>query len=742
MADVPTPARQSIRFGIFELDLQSGDLRKAGVLVGLQEQSLKVLVELLERPGELVHRERLRQRLWPDGSFVDFDHGLNAVINRLRETLGDSADSPRFIQTVPRRGYRFIAPVERAVYGQEVRGQPARDSGHLRPESGDPDSAGHQGVVRRRHRSVMWSAAVLALGLSAVLALYLSWLRPSPLGPMRTIPLTTLPGRERYPSFSPDGGRIAFVWDGENSNNDGAGYAGGDIYVKVINTEVPLRLTTSPAAEGYPVWSPDGSHIVFVRASAGGSELVVIPSLGGAERKIHSRSSSLDNCSGAMSWSADGQLLAIADREGDQTTCSIFLLSLETLQKRKLTSPPDPGLGDYAPAFSPDGRTIAFNRLSPAGGGIYVVPAAGGDPKRVTLEPYVWHERLAWLPTGRELLFSSTRSGDRAPDGAGSLWRVSASGATPERLGVGGDNAANPAVAPRGNRLAYEQRYRNSNIWKIALPQSSRPAPAPSQLIASSRQDGAPHVSPDGTRIAFLSDRSGTIEIWLCDTAGSNLVQLTTSGGSVGTPRWSPDSRQLAFEAFGRGHMGISVISAEGGLPRHVTTDPSAAVLASWSSDGRWIYFASSRTGRFEVWKVRAEGGRAVQVTKRGGFLASEAADGTFVYYAKGLDVGGLWKVPVNGGDETAVLDFPKASFWGYWALVNDGIYFVDTEVGSQPALRFFSFGTGRVSDVMTLDGKPIAHETGMAISPDGRWLLYEQADYRSVDIMLVENFH
>ena len=112
MAEVPAPARRPLRFSSFELDLQSGELRKAGVLVSLQEQSLKVLVELLDRPGDLVTREHLRQRLWPSGTFVDFEHGLNAVVNRLRETLGDSADAPRFIQTVPRRGYRFIAPVE------------------------------------------------------------------------------------------------------------------------------------------------------------------------------------------------------------------------------------------------------------------------------------------------------------------------------------------------------------------------------------------------------------------------------------------------------------------------------------------------------------------------------------------------------------------------------------------------------------------------------------------------------
>ena len=440
-----------------------------------------------------------------------------------------------------------------------------------------------------------------------------------------------------------------------------------------------------------------------------------------------------------MSWSPDGQLLAIADREKDQYACSIFLLSLETLQKRRLTSPPDTAGADYAPAFSPDGRDIAFNIFSPVNGGIHVVATAGGPPRRVTLDHHFWHERLVWLPTGRELVFSS-QGGSRDDESSSSLWKVSASGGTPERLGVGGGNAANPAVSPRGNRLAYEQRQLDANIWRIALPESSRPGPAPLQLSASSRQDYAPHISPDGARVVFLSDRSGSDEIWLCDAGGANLVQLTTSGGSFGTPRWSPDSRYLASEHT-KGPPGIYVMSAEGGLPRQVTADPSAAVLPSWSSDGQWLYFASNRTGRFEVWKVRAEGGRAVQVTKRGGVRAFESADGKFVYYAKVFGGSGLWKVPVNGGEETAVLDLPP-HLWGYWALVKDGIYFVDVEVSPRPAVRFVSFDTGRVSHVMDLEEKPIARWPGMAISPDGSWILYTQADHRSVDIMLVENFH
>ena len=366
---------------------------------------------------------------------------------------------------------------------------------------------------------------------------------------MRTTPLTSLPGQERHPSFSPDGSQIAFVWDGEKGDNE-------DIYVKVLGAEVPLRLTTNPASDRYPVWSPDARQIAFLRSSEDGSGLFVIPALGGTERKVYSRSP-VFQCRGGPSWSPDGEFLAIADQEGDQTICSIFILSLKTLKKRKLTSP-SAGfhVGDSVPAFSPDGRTIAFNRLGSAGG-IYVVPTAGGDPKRVTLEQDVHLERLAWLPRGRELIFSAFEGASNS-----SLWRVSASGGTAERLAVGGDNAANPVVSPRGNRLAYEQGRQDANIWKIAVPQSTQPTPPPEQLIASTRHDAGPHFSPDSTRIAFYSDRTGSLEIWVCDTAGSSVVKLTSFGGPlVGTPRWSPDGRRLAFEVGGTGIMAISTSS-------------------------------------------------------------------------------------------------------------------------------------------------------------------------------------
>ena len=705
MSEFSGSARRAIRFGVFELDLHAAELRKAGAHLNLPTQSFHVLKLLLERPGDLVTREELRRHVWPDGTFVDFEHGMNAIVNRLRETLGDSADRPRFIETVPRRGYRFIAPV---------------DKGPKEGSAAQPRPSGW------RAGRLMWPALVIALAIGAVVSLYVFWLRPLSRPPMRATPLTSLPGQERYPSFSPDGNQIAFAWDGANGDNQ-------DIYIKVVGAAVPLRLTTHPAADQKPIWSSDGRHIAFVRLSDKGSGLFMIPALGGPERKIGSMVPEHEWAAGP-SWSPDGQLLAFSEKPETEAPLSIFLASVESLAKRKLTSPPVGSVGDCAPAISPDGRRVAFIRVS-AAGGIFLVPVAGGEPTRVTREHNPFCERLAWTANGRELVFSTAGG---APESSSSLWRVSASGGTPQPVFVGGDNAANPVISSRGNRLAYEQRSQNINIWQIGLPGANQPSRSATKLIASSRVEACPQLSPDGTRIVFCSDRTGSSEIWVCDTAGSNLVQLTSSGGpQVGTPRWSPDGRRIAFD----GDWGIHVIGVDGGPSRRVASDTPAGVVPSWSRDGRWIYFASNRTGRLEVWKVPATGGQTVQITRRGGFAAFESQDGKTLYYAKGIDIDGLWSVPVNGGDEAPVLNFPKGSFWGYWALAKEGIYFVNTETAPQPALQFLRFVDKRVVHVAALDKRPVPYVSGMAVSPDERSILYTQEDQRSSDIMLVENF-
>ena len=225
---VSTP--KVIRFGTYEVDLRSGELRKNGLKVRLTGQPFQILTILLERPGELVAREELQKRLWPGDTFVDFDSGLNAAVNRVREALGDSAENPRFVETLPRRGYRFIGQVEAPPRANSTESQAAVKG----QRNGNAGRAWKIGIA---------AGSVILLAAFGLLVPTIArrFLRPSQPQLLEALPLTALPGQEISPSFSPDGSQVAFGWNGENH---GAGF---DLYVKVIGTDKPLRLTNHPA---------------------------------------------------------------------------------------------------------------------------------------------------------------------------------------------------------------------------------------------------------------------------------------------------------------------------------------------------------------------------------------------------------------------------------------------------------------------------------------------------------------
>ena len=226
----------------------------------------------------------------------------------------------------------------------------------------------------------------------------------------------------------------------------------------------------------------------------------------------------------------------------------------------------------------------------------------------------------------------------------------------------------------------------------------------------------------------------------MCDSDGSNFVQITFLGKWAGTPRWSPDGQQITFDLHAEGRGDIYVVSAEGDLPRPLVTGDSDDNVPSWSRDGRWIYFSCNRTGERQVWKVPAEGGEAVQVTRQGGDLALESPDGKYVYYVK--DAPGIWQVPVGGGEEVQVFDSFKSEYSRNWAVVSDGIYFINPDAKDGVAIEFFDFATHKVKQIAGL-GKVVIDfwAQGIAVSPDRRQILYAQNDQAGCDIMLVENF-
>jgi Tol biopolymer transport system component len=271
---------------------------------------------------------------------------------------------------------------------------------------------------------------------------------------------------------------------------------------------------------------------------------------------------------------------------------------------------------------------------------------------------------------------------------------------------------------------------------------NSQPGP-PVQLIASTRTDHVPQYSPDGKRIAFISARSGSLEVWVSEADGSRAVQLTSMQAPMtgGGPHWSPDGEHIVFDSNAEGQFAVYVVSAEGGKPRRMTNHPSANALPGYSRDGRWIYFSSTRTGTWQIWKMPAEGGEATQVTRQVGWgNAVESPEGKFIYYTNYYpnDQGDtrLWRVPVGGGEEKQVLESVR---WLDFAVVDRGIYFIPkVHADGSSSIQFFDFNQGTISTLARID-KPLG--TGLSVSPDQRYFLYTQIDQSGSDMMLVENF-
>jgi Tol biopolymer transport system component/DNA-binding winged helix-turn-helix (wHTH) protein len=700
--DETNRSAQIVRFGIFEVDLRAGELRRNGAKVRLQEQPLQIVTLLLERPGEVVTREELRTRLWPADTFVDFDHSLNAAVRRLRDALGDDADNPRFVETLPRRGYRFIGPVDK-------------------PSSQTPSPRTPKGRLEKPTAKI-WIAggATLLLLLSGISIWRFSRNRPeAPLPSFEVAPLVVMPGDQGSPVFSPDGNQVAFEeYDGKH---------GAEIYTTLIDGAKPLRLASGIS----PSWSPDGRQVAFIRQSPEDKSVSinVVSALGGAEHRLYTGPAS---CCPGLSWSPDGKILAFSEGNRDGASSWITLLPLADSATRRLSSPSHQEF-DFAPVFSPDGSTIAFGRGKMAGDAtdLYLVPAKGGEPKRLTFDnrPVLG---ITWTPDGREIVFSSFRAG------LYTLWRIPASGGTPQPLPGVGVGASSSSISPKGNQLVYQQVLSNESIWRVDLKDDKHRQGAQMRVISAKGGTARPHFSPDGKKIAFESDRSGYSEIWACDSDGSNCTQVTSLHAWAANARWSPDGRYIAFEFHPQEHSEIGVVEVAGGLPRLIPTFPGADNGApSWSRDGRWIYFYSNHEGgAFQLWKVPVSGVAPVQVTKNAGVYGVESADGRSLYYSK-PEVPGIWKMPLSGGAETRVLDQPK--FWFDWALARNGIYFISYSKKAFPnaTLEFFEFATHRIIPISTLD-KPWQ---GLALSPDGRSILYARNEFSQSNIMLVKNF-
>ncbi len=630
----------------------------------------------------------------------------------------------RCLQKDPARRFQSMAEVKAALEG--MIGETGAD----------------RAAARRRGRMLSWTAGAFLLALASGISAWRILLDPPASQPPRVGAFASLQGLETNPALSPDGKQVAFVWNSEKQDNS-------DIYLQLVGEATARRLTSDPGYDFSPVWSPDALYVAFLRATDTGNEVRIVPAAGGAEQRLHittvrcrflMRIMSRQFC--GIAWSPDGKALSIVDRDSPESPPSIFLLDIATREKKKLTSPPA-AMRDGISAFSPDGQTLAFARGFSAGfpSDIYTLAlteggAAQGAPNRITRDNMIICG-LDWTADGRSIVYSSNRGG------LWGLWRAPISGRESVRLAVGSENAAWPSVSRRGNKLAFARGEHNISIWQVAppgTPISANPA-GPSRVIYADMFNVCPAYSPDGRQIAFSSNRTGTHQIWISNSDGTNQRQLThfDIGGAL-QPRWSPDGRTIAFWAEQKGHHRISLMDAEGGKERPLTTDDYDKGYPGWSRDGKWVYFFANRGNGGRLWKKSVEEDILLPVTSQGGFPAFESTDGRTVYY--GNEDGRIFKVPVSGGEETPALTVGRGATW---TLGESRIYVLDPFAKGGPAIETYSLSGGKLPGRVALPGDPdhyFWNSAGtMSISPDGRWILYEHSDRIDSDILLAENF-
>lgn len=664
----------------------------------------------------------------PEGWDPKLDNIVRSEARRLRGKLDAYAASASPDETVriamPKGGY--------AVEFQDLK--PERESS---PSNDlNPPLLEYAEVPLNRRPLIGWRSTLLvcvSLAVATILVLSIgSWRKhavQAKTDNFEIVPFSIEVGEQFSPAISRDGSKVAFVWNG-----DGRHY---NVYIKPANGGTPYRLTNDETPDLHPSWSPDGSMISMLRESPSGTDLVVKTLQGGAERIIRRLRdplnlwSSVNPFSGCQSpsWTPDGNQIVLTDSLGSAKGFGLVSISTTTGEEKVITSPPGADQDCYS-RVSPDGRTIAFVRyISHWVGDIYTIESDGGDLKQLTHNSRDVRG-LDWSMDGRQIIFASRLHG------AYELRVISASGGESTPLPSGTASASDPSVSAKDGFIAFVESEENWNVWRASLTDGH--LGKTERFLASSGQNHSPRFSPDGRTIAFVSDRSGNPEIWFADSEGTNLRQVTHFGGPwLGTIRWAPDGKTIVFDARPNGHSAVFTMAATGGEPKLLQRDDFEVRRPFWSRDGNSIYFDSTRAGRPEIWKRNLATNEARLIAPPGSLFPQESLDGKRLFFLDS-DPHDLWMANTDGSNAVR-LEHIRPSPDGDWAAGSHEIYFADQH-DSFADLFAYDFEDRRIRNIGRLAQTLSPGTPSLAISPDGKWVLYAVIDHTKSDIKMRED--
>jgi len=574
----PKHSPELIRFSTFEVDFRAGELRKQGRRIRLQDLPFQFLTVLLERPGQVVTREELVRRLWSEYVAIDVDNGLNTAAKKLRQALGDDAETPRFIETVPRRGYRFIGPVEAmtALERQDTPAAPAATDTPAPPARPAPDTNSAPALSEPMpHRSSRgwWLAlaAAIVLGLVAV-RLAITPRRPAVL---RTVQLTHTGHVEPYTTILTDGSRIYF------NERSGGRWSLAQVSVEG-GTPSPIS-----APEGFPelcAISPNRSELLVTIAAQNQEEapLWMIPAVAGSARRV---GNVLAHCA---TWSRDGRSIVYGFGS------ALYRVNSDGTDPRKVADTPGPPIFPrWSPAGQPEllrftlaGEVSSLWECSPDGSGLRRFPPtsrSGPAGSRGELG-------AGWTPDGKYYLFESLS------DHANGFWAVRETldvfhpfNRRPFQIYATQTEAGRLVPGMDGKRLFFAS---GQEVRELVSYDAGRNQFLP--FLSGSAVRGV-NFSKDGKWVAYETIPEGTL--WRSRADGGDRLQLTAPPLRVGEPQWSPDGQHIAFTGGHTGKDGYSVyvVPANGGSVEMVHSEPNAAGSPSWSADSQSLMFGCWR---------------------------------------------------------------------------------------------------------------------------------------------------
>ena len=714
-----SPADSNVRhFGVFQFNPRTGELHKQGIKIRLEGQPAVILAMLLEQPGEMVTRDELVRKLWRADTFVDFEHSLNAAIKRLRAALNDSADAPRYVETVARHGYRWVAPVTSV---------PTAVNGNNVPSPNPPAPPPRAKILTplTRWRFVLPLAALgAALAIGAILWFQRTeYFWRNPIADARFQTVTEFDGVQQAAAVSRDGHFVAFLSDRDGQMDVWVTQVGSGQFHNLTRGSAPELVNPSVRSLGF---SPDGSLVTFWIRKQGGSSggdisIWAVPTLGGQPSPYLEGVAEFD-------WSRDGSRLAYhTPGPGDPLFVSDG--SRRSEDRPIFTAPA--GLHCHFPLWAPDTAFIYFVQGSlPDKLDIWRITPAGGTPERITSH----HGRVSHpvLLDRRTLMYLASDA-----DGSGPwLYTMDVERRIPHRLTSGLDRYTSLAASADGRRLVVALTSPMRTLWRVRFADSPAEASAAARIPLTTSTGFSPRLGPN--YLLYVSATSTSESIWkLANGAGTKL--WSGQGARIlGGPAISPDGRYIAFSVQQHGQTLLYVMQADGANVRMVTDSLDLQGAPAWAPDGQSITSAADHQGVPHLFRVPVDGRSPALFVQEYSVDPAWAPDGRFVVYS-GADIGTTFSVKAvtaeaaahplpaltltRGARHLAFLPGGRALVHLRGEIQHKNLWLIDLETGAQRQL------TNLTPDFDVRD---------FAISPDGREVVLERVQQRS-DVVLLD---